>query len=406
MFSITVFSVVVLSGYTLQFENYSSTFVEESEGEFELMLTAARSRPLNLEGSLDDWELEHTDVSQIDAVGRVYRAQAFIENSDEERSPYILRGIDADFADHGGLPLHLWHDSLGNSSDEAWSNMHQRGDVVFVDASFGLESALDGASVGVFSVLVGENITIIDAQQPSHRREVMVGGILEQSSYLFSAGVWMPSESVVEQYDGSLTRVYVSVSEESLASSTFDTSEVRYFSAAGKSSQEREAATELAESLRLDLEKEGVAVSLIAEDVALIQALVLSILALFEGYLAIGLMIGIAGIGVVTYRSVSERRKHIGMLRALGFTRGMVMRVHLIEIGWISLLGILNGVAVALMFHIGLHSAVWEKEGAALVLPWSTAVSVITGGGILVYLSTFLPVRAATQIQPSEALRS
>jgi len=30
MFSITVFSVVVLSGYTLQFENYSSTFVEES----------------------------------------------------------------------------------------------------------------------------------------------------------------------------------------------------------------------------------------------------------------------------------------------------------------------------------------------------------------------------------------
>ena len=46
------------------------------------------------------------------------------------------------------------------------------------------------------------------------------------------------------------------------------------------------------------------------------------------------------------------------------------------------------------------------KRGAALVLPWSTAVSVITGGGILVYLSTFLPVRAATQIQPSEALRS
>ena len=41
MFSITVFSVIVLSGYTMQFENYSSTFVEESEGEFELMLSAA-----------------------------------------------------------------------------------------------------------------------------------------------------------------------------------------------------------------------------------------------------------------------------------------------------------------------------------------------------------------------------
>jgi putative ABC transport system permease protein len=406
MFSITVFSVIVLSGYTLQFENYSSTFVEESEGEFELMLSAARSRPLQLEGPVSEWELEQSDTTQIDAVGRVYRAQAFIENQEAERSPYILRGVDDGFANHGGLPLHIWDSSLGDSSEEAWSNMHERGDVVFVDASFGLESAIDGTSVGVFSVLVGENITIIDAQQPSHRREMVVGGILEQSSYLFSAGVWMPSEPVVEQYDGTLTRVYVSVSEESSASPSFDSDEVRYFSAAGKSASEREAATELAENLRLDLEKEGVNVSLIAEDVALIQALVLSILALFEGYLAIGLIIGIAGIGVVTYRSVSERRKHIGMLRALGFTKGMVMRVHLIEIGWVSLLGILNGVVVALMFHVGLHSAIWKEEGASLVLPWSTVGWVIFGGAILVYLATLSPVRAASKIEPSEALRS
>ena len=406
MFSITVFSVVVLSGYTLQFENYSSTFVEESEGEFELMLSAARSRPLQLEGPISEWELEHADADRIDAVGRVYRTQAFIENEGAERSPYILRGVDEGFAGHGGLPLHIWDDSLGDSSEEAWSTMLQRGDVVFVDASFGLESSIDGASVGVFSVLVGENITIIDAQQPSHRREMVVGGILEQSSYLFSAGVWMPSEPVIEQYDGSLTRVYVSVSENSRASEGFESDEVRYFSAAGKSASEREAATELAENLRLDLEKEGVDVSLIAEDVALIQALVLSILALFEGYLAIGLIIGIAGIGVVTYRSVSERRKHIGMLRALGFTKGMVMRVHLIEIGWISLLGILNGVVVALMFHVGLHAAVWEEEGAVLVLPWATVLWVVLGGAVLVYLATFSPVRAASKIEPSEALRS
>ena len=76
MFSITVFSVIVLSGYTLQFENYSSNFVEESEGEFELMLSSARSRPLQLESPVSEWDLQDTDVNQIDAVGRVYRAQA------------------------------------------------------------------------------------------------------------------------------------------------------------------------------------------------------------------------------------------------------------------------------------------------------------------------------------------
>ena len=406
MFSITVFSVIVLSGYTLQFENYSSNFVEESEGEFELMLSSARSRPLQLESPVSEWDLQNTDVNQIDAVGRVYRAQAFIENNEGERSPYILRGVDRDFSEHGGLPLHLWDSSLGQSSEEAWLNMQKQGDVVFVDASFGLESSLDGTNVGIFALKVGENITIIDSQQPSHRREVMVGGILEQSSYLFSAGIWMPAEPVIEQYDGSLTRVYVSVSDDAQPSPDFDTDEVRYFSAAGKTSSEREAATELAERLRLDLEKDGVDVSLIAEDVALIQALVLSILALFEGYLAIGLMIGIAGIGVVTYRSVSERRKHIGMLRALGFTRGMVARVHLIEVGWVSLLGIINGIVVGMMFHVGLHSAIWESEGADLVLPWTTVFWVFFGGVFLVYLATLIPVRAVSKIQPSEALRS
>ena len=406
MFSITVFSVIVLSGYTLQFENYSSNFVEESEGEFELMLSSARSRPLQLESPVSEWDLQNTDVNQIDAVGRVYRAQAFIENNEGERSPYILRGVDRDFSEHGGLPLHLWDSSLGQSSEEAWLNMQKQGDVVFVDASFGLESSLDGTNVGIFALKVGENITIIDSQQPSHRREVMVGGILEQSSYLFSAGIWMPAEPVIEQYDGSLTRVYVSVSDDAQPSPDFDTDEVRYFSAAGKTSSEREAATELAERLRLDLEKDGVDVSLIAEDVALIQALVLSILALFEGYLAIGLMVGIAGIGVVTYRSVSERRKHIGMLRALGFTRGMVARVHLIEVGWVSLLGIINGIVVGMMFHVGLHSAIWESEGADLVLPWTTVFWVFFGGVFLVYLATLIPVRAVSKIQPSEALRS
>lgn len=406
MFSITVFSVIVLSGYTLQFDNYSSSFVEESEGEFELMLSSSRSRPLQLEGPVDEWGLNNSNVEQIDAVGRVYRAQAFLENEQETRSPYILRGVDEGFVNHGGISLHIWDDDLGDSSEEAWISMYQRTDVVFVDASFGLESSLDGTSIGIFPVKVGENMTIIDSKQPSHRRVVTVGGILEQSSYLFSAGVWMPSEPVIEQYEGDLTRVYVSVSPDSQASTSFDSEGVSYYEAAGKSKEEREAAAELGQQMSQDLEKEGIQVSLIAEEVALIQSLVLSILALFEGYLSIGLVIGIAGIGVVTYRSVSERRKHIGMLRAIGYTQGMVMRIHVVEVTWVSLLGILNGIVVGLLFHIGLHSAVWEKEGASLVLPWMTAIVMFLGGWILVFLSTLMPVRAASKIPPSEALRS
>ena len=40
---------------------------------------------------------------------------------------------------------------------------------------------------------------------------------------------------------------------------------------------------------------------------------------LFQGYLAMGLIVGIAGTAVVMVRAVRERRRQIGTLRAIGF---------------------------------------------------------------------------------------
>ena len=53
------------------------------------------------------WELEHTETSQIDALGRVYRAQAFIENRTRSARLHSA-GVDDGFVNHGGLPLHIW----------------------------------------------------------------------------------------------------------------------------------------------------------------------------------------------------------------------------------------------------------------------------------------------------------
>ena len=105
MFSITVFSVVVLSGYTEQFDNYSSSFVEETEGEFELMLTSSRSRPIELSVNPKNGMSSSSLLDDIDATGLVYRSEAFLEDENQERMPYILRGFDSGFANHGGLPF-------------------------------------------------------------------------------------------------------------------------------------------------------------------------------------------------------------------------------------------------------------------------------------------------------------
>ena len=134
--------------------------------------------------------------------------------------------------------------------------------------------------------------------------------------------------------------------------------------------------------------------------------LIFAILGIFQAYLALGLIVGIAGIGVVTYRSVSERSQQIGMLRALGFRKSTVMKTMVTEISWISMLGLLNGAIVALAFHIALHRTFWEDQGADLILPWFEVITVVLGGWILVLVATLVPVRKATQITPSKALSS
>ena len=115
--------------------------------------------------------------------------------------------------------------------------------------------------------------------------------------------------------------------------------------------------------------------------------------------------VGIGGIGVVTVRSVSERRKTIGILRALGYRKSMVVLSFLLEVSWVAVLGIVNGVVIAVGFHRALYVAFWEEQGAAFSLPWSTILLVVFGGWLLVMLATALPIRRATQVPPSAALR-
>ena len=403
MFSITMFSVVVLAGYTEQFDTYSSDFVEEAEGDFELLLTSTRSRPIDLGEDPTSWGIQHAALENIDAVGAVYRAPVHLEDSDGERMPYLLRGVDRGFIEHGGLPLHAWDSSLGNSSEEAWNSLSVFENIVFLDASFGLESTADGTTLVPLQFSIGDSISLIDFSNPKNQRTAVVGGFLKQSSYIFSPGVWMSAEPVESQFSGAITRMYVSVAPDAQATPEHD-GEVQ--SAQGKTSGERTAAAELERVLDVELAARNINVQTVAEEIMIIQSLVLAILSLFEGYLALGLLVGVAGIGVVTVRNVSERRTTIGMLRAIGFRRQHVLRLFSIEVSWVAVLGLLNGLVIGYGFHVVLYNALWEAEGAAFTFPWtSTALLFFLAWGV-VLLTTYLPVRRAAAIPPSAALRS
>ena len=380
MFSLTVFSVIVLAGYSVQFEEHSSGFVEDASGEFEILLSSSRQVPLELSSDPGEWGLEEASSDDIDAIGRVNRAVVWVDDGDDSIG-YVLRGVDSGFVEHGGIPLEDWDKSLGATQEEAWKSIDSDPNIVFVDSSFALIDPNTGKSISGMNLPIGKSISLIDISNPGNAREVVVGGILSESSQLFSQGIWMNGEIVEEQYGGVVTRIYVS--HDSDVSSS-----------------------ELSESLSKDLASEGVHTLIIEDEILLILGLIFAILSIFQAYLALGLIVGIAGIGVVTYRSVSERSGEIGMLRALGFRKRMVMGGMILEVSWTSLLGMLNGAVVALAFHLALYRTFWEDQGVELILPWFEVISIIIGGWALVLISTWLPVSKATKITPSEALSS
>lgn len=380
MFSLTVFSVIVLAGYSVQFEEHSSGYVEDASGDFEILLSSSRQVPLELSNQPSEWGLEQTDPGDIDAVGKVNRAVVWVDDG-EDSIGYILRGVDTGFIEHGAIPLEDWDRSLGDTEEAAWKSLQFNQNIVFVDSSFALIDPNTGESIAGITLPIGKSISLIDISNPGNTREVKVGGILSESSQLFSQGIWMDGEIVEEQYGGVVTRIYVS-----------HTSEI--------------SSSELENTLSNDLSSDGVYTSVIENEILLILGLIFAILTIFQAYLALGLIVGIAGIGVVTYRSVSERSGEIGMLRALGFRKRMVMSGMILEVSWTSLLGMLNGAVVALAFHYALYRTFWEEQGVELILPWFEVTSMVMGGWILVLLATWLPVSKATKVTPSQALSS
>jgi putative ABC transport system permease protein len=136
-----------------------------------------------------------------------------------------------------------------------------------------------------------------------------------------------------------------------------------------------------------------------------IQSIIFAMFSLLQAFLALGLIVGIAGLGVITIRNVSERAHQTGILRALGFQRSMVIAGYLTELTWVSLLGILNGAAVGVGFHYQLYIKFLKDEGAEFVLPWGQISLIILGAYLLTILATAWPVRRAASIHPAEALR-
>ncbi len=127
---------------------------------------------------------------------------------------------------------------------------------------------------------------------------------------------------------------------------------------------------------------------------------------LLQGFMGLGLLVGIAALGVIAFRSVVERRQQIGMLRALGFQRSTVALSFLLESTFIAILGILAGVVGATLLARNIfHGGTFGVTGAQFFIPWQQVVAFVAAGYVFSLLMTIVPSRGAARIPIAEALR-
>ena len=130
---------------------------------------------------------------------------------------------------------------------------------------------------------------------------------------------------------------------------------------------------------------------------------------IFQAFMALGLFVGIAALGVVAFRSVVERRQQIGMLRALGYQRGTVALSFLLESSFVATMGILSGVVGAAILARNLFTSDdftgTDRAGVSFFIPWAEVIAFVAVAYVFALLMTWWPSRGAARVPIAEALR-
>jgi lipoprotein-releasing system permease protein len=123
---------------------------------------------------------------------------------------------------------------------------------------------------------------------------------------------------------------------------------------------------------------------------------------------AVVLIVVVLGISSVLVVSVVQKRREIGILRAMGATRGQVMRIFLLEGALVGALGSALGVLLAWILIWAFVAFVHGEDGLplfAITFPASLALLISAIATVSGVLAAVAPARRAAKLDPAQAIR-
>jgi putative ABC transport system permease protein len=389
MISLVMFALVMMSTMN---ENFDRIFLsDEALGGYEVAVIENPNNPIDdLPGAVTQ---NGGDASGIAGADRIDRSNSAISQArvtgDEEFHDFQILGITPEFAANNDVKLS--GRATGYQSDEAvWQALADDPDKAVIDGFSvgGVDGGFDSSGFVVDEIDVKDEVfeparvQIRNASSGTTRRVEVIGVIDTKATLLFS-GLFVSPRAFDDVYGEPESSVHY----------------VRLTSGADA----RDTAREIEKTLL----RQGVQADSLRKIIEDEQALSRGFLYVIQGFMGLGLFVGIAAVGVIAFRTVVERRQQIGMLRAIGYTRGAVALSFLMESSFVTLLGIFSGVGLGLLLANQLVSTDDFVPGGvdSFYIPW-VQIGVISAFAFLASLiMTIIPSRQAASIPIAEALR-
>ena len=125
-------------------------------------------------------------------------------------------------------------------------------------------------------------------------------------------------------------------------------------------------------------------------------------------FVAISLIVSSIMIGIITYISVLERTKEIGILRAIGASKKDISRVFNAETLIIGLISGLIGIGITVLLTLPINSMIYAVTGVRVVtaVPFKAGVVLVLISMFLTIIAGLIPAKIASKKDPVIALRT
>ena len=394
MFAMVIFSLVTISTINSNFANLFSS--DQATGGWDIGVLASNTNPLgDLKAELQAVNSQ-VDTNNFGDTGRLSSVSQFnsqVRNvGDTQWQRYLLNGMDAGYIRHAATDIPLQARAIGYASDaDVWNAVASDPSLIVVDSA----STQSGDFVEGQSAFRLEGV---NGAQPFAPIPIE----LRNSSSGATAGV-----KVIGVIDSKVSTAFGLFLNDTQRSAVYPTPDYQTTFVALKLTTDAQS-KDIAKQIKADLISKGVLATSLRDAIQQQLSISNGFFKLLQGFMGLGLFVGIAALGVISFRAVVERRQQIGMLRALGYQKNMVAASFLLESLVIALLGIGSGTILALILSYNLITSGTVSDGSTFTgftVPWAVIGFFIVASLLAAALMTWIPARKASSVPIAEALR-